>query len=278
MSPFDAKEAVAPAARDEAPGRAKSKPLLALLRLVRITVWTAACYTGYMLRRFVLADAVAKRQASVRWSQRWFRGLLQIAGIRTHALGQAPKPPVLITPNHLGYLDILAVGALSDTMFVSKAEVESWPIMGLLFRHAEVIGVARGRLRGVHEANKQVTERLGQGLSICVFLEGTSSGGGAVKPFHSSLIQPAIDAGVPIVPAAVRWSSTNPAIDVSEDVAYWGNHTLVPHLWRVLGLRGLSVQVAFGEPIPSNDRDRKSLAQASHDRVARLFEDRRGDS
>lgn len=278
MSPFDAKEAVAPAARREAPGRAKSKPLLALLRLVRITVWTAACYTGYMARRFVLTDAVAKRQASVRWSQRWFRGLLQIAGIRAYALGQAPQPPVLITPNHLGYLDILAVGALSDTMFVSKAEVASWPIMGLLFRHAEVIGVARGRLRGVHEANKQVAERLRQGLSVCVFLEGTTSGVGAVMPFHSSLIQPAIDAGVPLVPAAVRWHATDPRIVMAEDVAYWGNHTFVPHLWRVLGLRGLSVQVAFGEPMASGKQDRKSLARASHDRVASLFEDRQSES
>lgn len=97
-------------------------------------------------------------------------------------------------------------------------------------------------------------------------------------PFHSSLIQPAIDAGVPIVPAAVRWHPTNPSIDVAADIAYWGNHTFMPHLWRVLGLRGLSVQVAFGEPIASGKQDRKSLARASHDRVARLFEERRGES
>ncbi|MCH8203749.1 MAG: 1-acyl-sn-glycerol-3-phosphate acyltransferase [Candidatus Hydrogenedentes bacterium] len=274
MSPLDAKEAVAPAARDEALACAKSNPLMAVLRLLCVAAWTSACYTGYTTRRFLLADAVAKRQASVRWSRRWFRGLLQIAGIRAHAVGQAPRAPVLITPNHLGYLDIVAVGALCDTMFVSKAEVESWPIIGFLFKQAEGIGVTRGRLRGVHEANRIITERLEQGLSVCVFLEGTSSGGGAVMPFHSSLIQPAIDAGVPVVPAAVRWRATDPAIDIAEDVAYWGGHSLVPHLWRVLGLRGLRVDVTFGDPFLSGGQDRKALAKTAHDRVSALLEDR----
>ena len=274
MSPLDAKEAVAPAARDEAHATAKSNPLLAALRLISIAVWTSACYTGYATRRFFLSDAVAKREASVRWSRRWFRGLHQIAGIRARVVGQAPQPPVLITPNHLGYLDIVAVGALCDTMFVSKAEVESWPIIGFLFKQAEGIGVTRGRLRGVHKANRIITERLGQGLSVCVFLEGTSSGGGAVMPFHSSLIQPAIDAGVPIVPAALRWRASDAAVDISEDVAYWGDHTLVPHLWRVLGLRGLRVDVAFGDPLLSGGQDRKTLAGTAHDRVSALFEER----
>ncbi len=274
MSPLDSKEAVAPVARNEASVRAKSNPLLALLRLARITVWTAACYAAYISRRVFLGDAVAKRQAAVRWSRRWFRGLLQIAGIRAQAVGQAPQPPVLITPNHLGYLDIVAVGALCDTMFVSKAEVESWPIIGFLFRQTEMIAVARGRSRGVQEANRLVVERLTQGLSVCVFLEGTSSGGGALMPFHSSLIQPAIDAGVSVAPAALRWQATDPAIDIAEDVAYWGDHTLVPHLWRVLGLRGLRVEVTFGNPSSSAGLDRKTLAGTAHDRVSALLEER----
>ena len=134
--------------------------------------------------------------------------------------------------------------------------------------------MARGRLRGVHEANRLVTERLTQGLSVCAFLEGTSSGGGAVMPFHSSLIQPAIDAGVPVVPAALRWQATDPAIDIAEDVAYWGDHTLAPHLWRVLGLRGLRVDVTFGAPSSSGGQDRKTLAGTAHDSVCALLEER----
>ena len=47
MSPFDAKEAVAPAPRAEAPGRAKSNPLLALLRLTTLVLaWVARSSVG----------------------------------------------------------------------------------------------------------------------------------------------------------------------------------------------------------------------------------------
>jgi 1-acyl-sn-glycerol-3-phosphate acyltransferase len=184
----------------------------------------------------------------------------------------------LLTPNHLGYLDILAVGAASGTLFVSKAEVETWPILGMLFRHSEGVGVARGSLRGVHEANEQIVERLSQGITMCVFLEGTSSGGGEVMPFHASLLQSAIDAGVNVVPTAIRWSSEDQHIDIAEDVAYWKDHTLIPHAWRVLGLRALSVEVVFGDPISTEGADRKALALSAHDSVTQLLEERRGNA
>lgn len=276
MSHFDTEDTAARVA--EMSRRAYSSPLLALLRLMCIALWTAAMYCRYMARRLFIRERITRRQVAVTHSQRWFRGLLSILGIRARTSGQVPRPPVLLTPNHLGYLDIIALGALCDTLFVSKAEVESWPIIGHLFRQSEGIAVARGRTRGVHEANRAVAECLEQGLSITVFLEGTSSGGGSVKPFHSSLIQPAIDATAPVVPAAIIWCAADTAVDIAGDVAYWGGHTLVPHVWRVLGLRGLSVTVIFGEAIALAGQERKALAQAANEAVAELLNDQLGET
>ena len=256
---------------NETSRRAFSNPLLALCRLMCIGVWTSVLYCRYMAIRLFTRDRAARRRLAVAHAQGWFRGLYSISGIRASASGTAPAPPVLLTPNHLGYLDIIALGALCDTLFVSKAEVESWPIMGHLFKQTEGIAVSRGRARGVRVANRRIVECLEEGLSVTVFLEGTSSGGGSVLPFHASLIQPAIDAGVPVVPAAIRWRTEDSAIDISEDVAYWGDHTLVPHLWRVLGLRGLRVEVHFGDAISPADRDRKDLAQVANEAVAALL-------
>ena len=53
-----------------------------------------------------------------------------------------------------------------------------------------------------------------------------------------------------------------------------GSRLAVPHLWRVLGLRGLRVDVAFGDPVSSGGQDRKILARTAHDRVSALLEDR----
>lgn len=276
MSSHEAGDNIVSLPRNGEFARAKSSPPLALLRLTAWAAWTAACFVPYMFRRVLVIGKPAKRRIAVRWSRRWFIGCLALAGIRTKVHGEVPDSPVLLTPNHLGYLDILAIGAACGTLFVSKAEVTSWPIIGFLFRCTEGIAVSRARLRGVREANGQVVECLSQGTTVCVFLEGTSSGGGEVMPFHASLLQPAIDADVNIVPTAIQWFSKDPRIDIAEDVAYWKDHTLVPHFWRVLGLRGLSVEVSFGKPVPAAGADRKSLAKTAHGRVAKLLEERLG--
>lgn len=96
-------------------------------------------------------------------------------------------------------------------------------------------------------------------------------------PFHASLLQPAIDAAVPVVPVAIKWRAADAAVDIAGDVAYWGGHTLVPHVWRVLGLRGLSVTVIFGEAIALAGQERKALAQAANEAVAELLNDQLGE-
>lgn len=252
--------------------RARSSSILAFVRLMRLAWCTGVCYVRYTLLRFRARDRHARRAASILWSRRWFQGGLRALEISVDARGTAPEGPAMLTPNHLSYLDIFALGSEVDTFFVAKAEVESWPIMGHLFKWAQQIAVSRGEKRGVQAANEAVVERLADGFSVCVFLEGTSSGGGDVMPFHASLLQPAVDCGVPVVPVAIRWRAADPAVDVAEDIAYWKDHTLVPHLWRLLGLRGVSAEISFGAPVDSAGKDRKELASEARTRVVALLE------
>jgi hypothetical protein len=60
---------------------------------------------------------------------------------------------------------------------------------------------------------------------------------------------------------------------VSEHVAYWADHHVFgPHAWKFFGLRGLSVEVRFGEPIPTEGvENRKALAEEAHRRVVALM-------
>jgi 1-acyl-sn-glycerol-3-phosphate acyltransferase len=186
--------------------------------------------------------------------------------------GAAPDTASLIAPNHVGYLDIIAVGAACPVVFVSKADVRSWPIVGHLFSFSEHIGVARADRRSLAAVNASIAERLSAGMSVCVFLEGTSSCGTGLLPFHASLAQPAVDSGAPVVPVALRWESDSDRVNIVEDVAYWRpEHAFAPHAWRALGLRGLRVTVRFGQPIPATARDRKELAASAREQVLRLL-------
>ncbi len=254
--------------------RAWSNPLLAIARLGGFAAWTLYCYCGCLVSRAATSDRAEKRARSAEWTHRWLRRGAPIAGIRIDVRGSLPPAPALLVPNHLGYLDILAVGAACPAVFVSKADVRSWPVVGHLFDMSEHIGVMRSDRRSLSGVNASIAERLDGGLRVCVFLEGTSTDGSRMLPFYASLAQPAVDTGTPIVPVALNWFVDSSSLSISEDVAYWRpEHNFVTHAWRAIGLRGIRVTVSFGDPIPTETgADRKALAAKAREAVAGLLE------
>jgi 1-acyl-sn-glycerol-3-phosphate acyltransferase len=219
-----------------------------------------------------LRDPRARAETSARWTGYWARYCCRAAGFRVDCRGELPRNGSLIVPNHLGYADVLAVGSCVACFFVAKLDVERWPFIGTLFRVSHNIGVPRTRAKALIETTRQIEDRLRNGASVCVFLEGTSSGGTRLLPFYAPLVQPAIDADAPVVPVAIRWTADDAKIDIAEDVAYWRpEHTFGPHAWRLLGLRGVRAEIEFGRPIYPSGHHRKSLADAANRAVADLL-------
>lgn len=206
------------------------------------------------------------------WTNHWAKALCASVGIDVRTEGNLPSGGCLLTPNHIGYCDILALAHTLPTVFVAKSEIASWPVIGRLFEAAGHISVARGNRRSLPQTCRDIASFLGADQKVCVFLEGTSTGGDAVRPFHSSLVQAAIDTQTPLVPVAIRWSALQPGVRIDEDVAYWKDHAFVPHLWRFLGLRGIAAVVRFGAPIESSGRNRKELAAEAHRIVRRMLQ------
>lgn len=272
MSQVDVDEA-GPEADSELQRPARSKPFLALRRLTRVASWTFKCYREYRREHATLETDAARWECAARRTHIWFKGLVPRVGIHVEVVGAAPNGAALFCPNHLGYLDLLALGSVCDPFFVSKADVGKWPVIGHLFNVSEHIGIARGERRNIRAVNEKVAQRLANGRSVCVFLEGTSTGGDKVLPFHASLIQPAIEADVPLVPVALKWYSLNPRVTVPNDIAYWReDHVFAAHAWRIAGLEGIAVRIAFGAPIYVDGRSRKELALAVREHVMRLLE------
>lgn len=262
-------------ALDERPA---GHPLRALARALWLAAVTLLCAAGAALGQ-LRRDPRARWAHGQRWTRRWARLATRAIGLRVRVSGSAPPAGALLVPNHVSYLDVLALAEGVGCLFLSKAEVGRWPILGTLLRVGGHATVERGARRSLPEAAAAVAARLSSDRRVAVFLEGTTGPGERVLPFRPSLLQPALEVGAPLVPVALRYRGRDPRLSVAEDVAYWrAEHTLAPHLWRLLGRSGVEVEVVCGEPLRvAPETDRKQLAARLEGEVRALLTPAGGD-
>ena len=108
---------------------------------------------------------------------------------------------------------------------------------------------------------------LDEGELVVLFPEGTSSDGSKVLPFKSSLLEPAIRQPHALSAGFIEYALSDG--EVAEEVCYWKDMTLLPHLLNLFSKRGLTARLRFSEPRQAGG-DRKQLARQLHSEVVRL--------
>lgn len=205
--------------------------------------------------------------ARARWLQRHCRRALAVLGVRIRTRGAAPAGAI-VAANHVGYLDILVLGALRPVVFVAKREVRGWPLLGWLAAGAGTRFIDRERRRDVVRVAAEFAPAVADGVGVVVFLEGTSSDGRTVLPFKSSLLAPAVAQGWTVAPVAIAYA-VPAGHDAATEVCWWGEMTFVPHLLRLFTLPRIEASVAWGAAETAAG-DRKTLAAELHASVTRL--------
>ena len=231
-----------------------------------------------MMPVHILAHVIVPRRLYFYLPLFFHRVLLCIIGMKVVVYGDiSNKSPTLFVSNHSSYLDIPVLGSLIPGGFVSKSEVARWPMFGLMAKLQRSVFIERkSRLAGTHK--NDIRDRLDKGESLIVFPEGTSSDGNRVLPFKSSLfsvIGDPLPDGSPLTvqPVTVTFSALDD-MPVGSHLrplyAWYGDMTLVDHLWRYFKLGVVTVVVQFHRPIVAEGdmHDRKALAKACHDVVA----------
>ena len=109
---------------------------------------------------------------------------------------------------------------------------------------------------------------LDAGVPVVLFPEGTSSDGSSVLPFRTSLFEPVVELACPVTACAHRYSLEDGS--VADEVAYWRDMTLAPHLFNLLGKSGVTLDIHFGAS-QRRTGDRKTLARELHSEVASLL-------
>ena len=94
--------------------------------------------------RFPSLDVAGRRQR-VRW---WSLKMLRVLGMRLQLQGQLGVGAKLLVANHISWLDIMAMHAVCpEARFVSKADVQRWPLVGRLVDAGATLYIERDRRR-----------------------------------------------------------------------------------------------------------------------------------
>jgi len=206
--------------------------------------------------------------ARAKWLQWASQRVLRTLQVETHLVGGIPTNGLLVC-NHLSYLDILVLGALTPSLFVAKSEVRHWPVFGWFARLAGTIFVDRSKPAQAAQSAEEIAAALHNGALVVLFPEGTSSGGETVLPFKSSLLEPATRRVQSLTAGLIAYELADG--NVSEEVCYWKDMTLMPHLINLLSKRAICASVSLTK-LRQGSTNRKELARQLHSEVLRLKE------
>lgn len=178
----------------------------------------------------------------------------------------------LVVSNHVSWLDIPVIGSLRPLSFIAKAEVEEWPVIGLLARFQRCVFIDRARRKATAEVNVTVGQRLAKGEALVLFAEGTTGDGNYLLPFRSSLVGAAQTAlvdpnagSVRLQPLALAYTRRNGLPVTRRErpfIAWYGNMELASHLGAFVRNGPLDVVVTWGEPILFQGNRKEATAKA----------------
>ncbi len=178
----------------------------------------------------------------VQWA---FRVILAIAGVEVTVIGEenVPDEPVLFIGNHRSYFDILLTYSRCKrlTGYVAKKEMLRYPLLRSWMKRLYCLFLDRDNMREGLKTILQAIDHIKNGVSICIFPEGTRNDGEELSllPFHSGSFKIAEKTGCAIVPI-----SLNNTASIFED-----------HLPRV---KKAHVILEYGKPVYPKELDKET--------------------
>ena len=204
-------------------------------------------------------DPVAVEEESTQMVRNIFEKLLKMAGVTVEVRGYENIPqdrPVLYVGNHRSYFDILMtyVRVPRPTGYVAKLEMLKIPLLSHWMKNLHCLFLDRSDLKAGMKTILAAIEEIKNGVSICIFPEGTRNRTDApLLEFHAGSLKIAEKAQCPIVPMTIAnaeqiFEAHSPCI------------------------RKTKVIIEYGEPIETKNLDRTQQKALTSQVVARISE------
>ena len=139
-----------------------------------------------------------------------FKIILFLAGTKLTVIGEDRIPKdqsVLYVGNHRGFFDIVTIYSrvFRPMGFVAKIELSKIPLLNMQMKNIHCAFLDRDDLKQGLQTILSCIQEVKNGISICIFPEGTRNTGeeGTILPFHIGSLKIADKAKCPIVPIAI---------------------------------------------------------------------------
>ncbi len=197
--------------------------------------------------------------------QDWSRRLVEALGV-SFAANRADLPAgILIVCNHISWLDVFVMNAITPTTFVCKDDVKDWPAIGWLVEHSGTLFIERGSRTAAARSAQAMAARMAGEERVAVFPEGTTTQGTSMLPLRAALFQAAIDAQAPVQPASLRYRDASGAICTTP--AYDGDLSFGQSMLNIVRASGIRAELRFLDALTPAD-DRRELARLSETAIA----------
>lgn len=184
------------------------------LYLYQVYIWliffplglTLTFLSGWLtvLAAFVFSPRIASRYVAGTWAR--LIGWLTPMFVTVEGVQYAdPRRSFVVVCNHQSEYDIFLVyGWLKlDLKWVMKAELRKIPGVGIGCEKAGHIFIDRSNPEQARQAVRRALDRVGDGIGILFFPEGTRSMDGRLKPFKKGAFRTAAAQGLPILPVTL---------------------------------------------------------------------------
>src|SRR4029079_17256551 len=137
------------------------------------------------------------------------RNWLRLSGVKVQVSGAEhidPNQTYVFISNHRSYLDTATLFAYTGQRLgvLAKKELLKVPILGYGMGYVNVMAIDRSNRERAMQTTEAATARIRSGRSFGVFAEGTRARPGEFLPFKKGAFYMAAQAGVPIVPVAIK--------------------------------------------------------------------------
>ena len=180
-------------------------------RVARGILFALWAYLMFVVTAVPIFAAAATKNPQLTWKVggAMTRFFIRTTGLQLLVRGREniPPGPVVLAPNHTSYLDALVLVSVlgpRDFGFIAKREFLGNPIMRWLLTGFGCVFVERFDVQAAAGGADEMVAAAKGGRSLVIFPEGTLQRRPGLMPFRGGAFQVAAQAGVPVVPVALR--------------------------------------------------------------------------